>query len=380
MATSYLRRWLFVVPLLILIGERVYETIRKLNDGISDLSDVAYAPINIPTASVSKRRVPSLDELTRSSQLFDSNSSSCKSPLVWIPNRISTPPDSVPSRIPRIIHQTSRSRCLTPGLARLVGNWTPFFEHGGWSYYFHDDEAVDKLLSLDYPEFPQMKQISQTCIKHCGTLKADLWRYVILWVYGGLYADLDTTPNYENFNASFVTPDMQGFFVREYYGLLSQYFMVMAPRHPLMYYAIQTALSHLHAVTNILTQEKMAPRLTGPHALHRAFQEYRRDVGVHVGNVSTRPVRQGTYVGTDNTTIVVVGRGGGDNSNNNVDFSNEHIWRQSMDRFMKGLEYHTMGMKHFLLTDHGNLTMLGRSCIHAMRNSFNANHGEVRGV
>ena len=82
-------------------------------------------------------------------------------------------------------------------------------------------------------------------------MRADLWRYVLLCEYGGIYSDVDTYPN-----TTFVLPhDVDAYFVLEGDGLLSQYFMAVAPHHPLLFYTIQ------HAVANLLEIQGSTKRL-----------------------------------------------------------------------------------------------------------------------
>lgn len=128
-------------------------------------------------------------------------------------------------RIPRIVHQTSKSRCVTTKLLDVIQNW---YLGDDWAHYFHSDEAVDRLLQQDWPEFPHLPAVV-ACVEGKGTLKADLWRYLVLWEYGGVYADIDTKPN--KLNATTITAEDDGFFLVEMYHLLSQYFMATSPRH-----------------------------------------------------------------------------------------------------------------------------------------------------
>ena len=129
-------------------------------------------------------------------------------------------------KIPRIVHQTSRSSCLTEAVAQIAVHWSSLGHD--WAYYFHSDSAVDRLFAQDWPEFPHLSAVL-ACLNGKGTLKADLWRYLVLWEYGGVYADVDTKPN--KFNGTTITAEDDGFFIVEQYHLLSQYFMAMSPRH-----------------------------------------------------------------------------------------------------------------------------------------------------
>jgi hypothetical protein len=201
---------------------------------------------------------------------------------------------------------------------------------GPGSYYFHDDDAVIRLFQhYAHPEFPLLKPIVEYCLI-TGTLIADLWRYLILWIYGGIYADIDTIPNELN-----ITDVMHhdAYFVIEQYHLLSQWFMAISPRHPLMYYAIQQSLSNLLRATDM--GRISAPLITGPHALHAAYVQFRRDIDPTVDR--NQPVSAGHYVGTRNRTITVVGT---------ADQENQYVQRDVLG-VLKKKEYRKMDMNHF---------------------------------
>jgi mannosyltransferase OCH1-like enzyme len=85
-------------------------------------------------------------------------------------------------RIPKLIHMTGKSRCITEMVRANLKYWEAL---PGYTIYFHDDAAVDRLLSKYWPHFPHL-----SLAQHCsisGAAKADIWRYLVLWEYGGLY-------------------------------------------------------------------------------------------------------------------------------------------------------------------------------------------------
>lgn len=91
-------------------------------------------------------------------------------------------------KIPKIIHVTSKTRCMTPPFLQNLDKW----RFDGYSFYFHDDAAMERLLSKYWPEFPHL-QLLQHCMIS-GASKADLWRLLVLWEYGGIYTDIDNAP------------------------------------------------------------------------------------------------------------------------------------------------------------------------------------------
>ena len=80
-----------------------------------------------------------------------------------------------------------------------------------------DDAAVDRLFDRDWPE-------SLSCIL-TGAGKADLWRYLLLWEYGGIYTDIDNAPGDLFLNGTVISDEMDSFFEQELGGFPSQYFL-----------------------------------------------------------------------------------------------------------------------------------------------------------
>ena len=58
-------------------------------------------------------------------------------------------------KIPKIVHVTSKTRCMTPAVIRNIDQW----RFPGYALYFHDDGAVDRLLAKYWPEFPQLQYV-----------------------------------------------------------------------------------------------------------------------------------------------------------------------------------------------------------------------------
>ena len=83
-----------------------------------------------------------------------------------------------------------KSRCLPKDLAHGVQKWKEAMpDH---SLYFHDDDAVEKLLQSDWPEFPGLQDVLK-CVRK-GAMKIDIWRILVLYRYGGFYTDIDNWP------------------------------------------------------------------------------------------------------------------------------------------------------------------------------------------
>lgn len=88
--------------------------------------------------------------------------------------------------IPKIIHQTFFEPVTEenyPNFSRLVSSW----RLSGWEYRFYDNAASEEFLDTHFP--PEVRQAYNALIP--GAYKADLFRYCVLLIHGGIYADVD---------------------------------------------------------------------------------------------------------------------------------------------------------------------------------------------
>ena len=233
--------------------------------------------------------------------------------------------DELPHRkIPRIIHITSKSRCATPKVQALVQQW----RFANYSLFFHDDDAVDRLFRHPKSQktFPLLNE-TLMCVTN-GATKADLWRYLALYTYGGVYTDVDDTP--VGFNENTIQPDDDSWFPIEGLGIVAQFFFASSPGHPVMKYAIDFGIQNLRNIVNVMRNNPA--RNTGPGALKNAFILLMNgtsngyiDAGLFEGILSPR-----------NMTVV------GSKSN-----SAEYVNRQGLNAGDKAAYYKALGIEHF---------------------------------
>jgi mannosyltransferase OCH1-like enzyme len=147
-----------------------------------------------------------------------SDNGTCPDGLVYISNTFR--PESIMAgrKIPKIIHMTSKSKCITKAFAENIDRWR--FE--GHSLFLHDNPAVDRLFNKDWPEFPLLKHV-RSCL-NSGAGLADLWRYLMIWEYGGVYTDIDDRPGKWEVNGTLITDADDAFFEVERGGFPSQYY------------------------------------------------------------------------------------------------------------------------------------------------------------
>jgi len=140
----------------------------------------------------------------------------------------------------------------------------------GYSIFFHDDDAVDRLLNQDWPEFPHLKEILP-CVRR-GAMKVDVWRVLAVYKYGGVYSDIDNWLT-DKFNSTkMIAPHLSGFSFSDYNNRPSQWFFALEPKHPLAYFAMLAILTRVYKETNIAKPAVVFT--TGPASFYDGFKRF----------------------------------------------------------------------------------------------------------
>src|SRR6185312_12400220 len=91
-------------------------------------------------------------------------------------------------KIPKIIWQTFKTNQVPFIMKDYVDSWIT--KNPEYKYRFFDDQDIQNFLQIHFPDYYE----AYNTIKF-GSSKADLWRYLIIYKYGGVYADLDCRCN-----------------------------------------------------------------------------------------------------------------------------------------------------------------------------------------
>ncbi|KAL3937912.1 MAG: hypothetical protein SGBAC_007077 [Bacillariaceae sp.] len=179
-------------------------------------------------------------------------------------------------QIPAMIHQMNKDRCLTMNFARASQKWVTFSEKK-WSYYLHDEYAWAQLFfEMRYPEFPYLRLVAQNCLLYVPPVQKNLWSFLVLWVYGGVVADVNSMP--DTFHVSTLQKDDDAIFVFDVTNQrMNTTFMAASPKHPVIYYALQHSLLRILSADDIASPDLVYQ--TGPEALQRALEQFSREEG-----------------------------------------------------------------------------------------------------
>lgn len=195
--------------------------------------------------------------------------------------------------IPQVLYQTAKDRCISSAMYNTtIQHW---IQKSNLSYRFYDDARMEAYLydSSRWNELFPALSLALRCIDHVQmpVMKADIWRYLILWEHGGIFADLDVLPVIQSdangTQTSLLLKQLQGqrldhdtiatvdddalFVLVNTAGqqVLSQWLMAVTPRHPLMYYAVE------EAAFRVLQAKRAIPiQHTGPRALYDATDRF----------------------------------------------------------------------------------------------------------
>lgn len=150
----------------------------------------------------------------------------------------------------------------------------------------------------------------------------------MVWEYGGIYSDMDSSPN--KFNVDSIAPTDDAFFPIEMLGIPAQYWFAASPRHPVMYLSAKHAMQVMAFRDDISNNN--AAKTTGPGAYKTGFILFQQFAGITTNGY----VEEGVYNGAHGRSVRVVG--------SKTD-SNQWIIREGVKG--KGGNYAQMGMTHF---------------------------------
>lgn len=166
----------------------------------------------------------------------------------------------------------------------MLAKLTELWKQSGWTYKFYDDKDAGDFIDMHFPA--EVREAFDALVP--GALKADLFRYCVLLIQGGLYADVDILLET---NLDELLFDDIGFMVPlDSPGGRHQYcvwngFLASTPGHPFIAKAIEMVVNNVRnrfTVVDVddmlcpnpdmqVTQLNNAILLTGPCALGAAM-------------------------------------------------------------------------------------------------------------
>ena len=163
--------------------------------------------------------------------------------------------------IPKIIHQTFETEFTPPGMAKAQESWK--INNLTYQYKFYN--AAERVQFLKKNFKSSVLNAYDSIIP--GAFKADLFRYCILYVEGGVYADADTIclkplDQYIKAGDSLLVVRDDPMAKK----LLANAFIAASPKHPLLWEAINKATSNIAS-----REERFYLDYTGPGLLGKCL-------------------------------------------------------------------------------------------------------------
>jgi mannosyltransferase OCH1-like enzyme len=169
--------------------------------------------------------------------------------------------------VPKNIFQTHKSKKYVLGKPKVLNavlSWKKFESH--YRYYFFDDQDCEKFMKNKMGG-----DIYQAyCRLPLAVMKADLWRYCVIYYYGGIYADTDTICNLK---PDFFINDSLLTVIPENDAHLCQW-VFSAPRNsPLLKSVIDLSVKRILEIPEI-KGEHIIHHLTGPEVFTHGIEKY----------------------------------------------------------------------------------------------------------
>ncbi|WP_324672147.1 glycosyltransferase family 32 protein [Hymenobacter sp. GOD-10R] len=180
-------------------------------------------------------------------------------PTIPISSLLQSRPSATEPGIPRIIHQTFMSKKLPAELQENVDNLKRL--NPGWAHRLYDDDDITAFILDQYG--PEVLRYYERINPHYGAARADLFRYLLVYRYGGVYLDIKSTctapldkflqpddqyvlahwrnkpgESHDGFGKSDEVAHIDG-------GEYQQWHVVAAPGHPFLKAVLETVLHNI---------------------------------------------------------------------------------------------------------------------------------------
>ena len=182
--------------------------------------------------------------------------------------------------IPKIIFSTWKSKTN-------LGNFTDYVnsvknKNKNFKYIIYDDDDCDLFVKKYYPEYYQYYLKLELPVQ-----KADLWRYLIIYHYGGWYCDMDIysyssfetikIPNKYEEDLLIVEQEFPAPF--KYRNVqYAQYWFAATPKHPVLFNIIEKVI---YNIKNEIYDKKLGDDytlyLTGPFPFTKTILENKEE-------------------------------------------------------------------------------------------------------
>jgi mannosyltransferase OCH1-like enzyme len=186
--------------------------------------------------------------------------------------------------IPKNIYQTWKTKELPSNIQNQIDIMMKL--NKDYKRFLYDDNDIDKYIKENYSE----RIYNAYCKLNIGAAKADLWRYLILYQFGGIYLDIDSIIKTD---LNKIIKDNDEFIIsrEKNKGILLQWFFIVKPQHPVLLKIINKVIDNIEKkVSNDLMY------VTGPRVFTQCINEY---YGKEIYNLKDNEINQLKVIGYD---------------------------------------------------------------------------------
>jgi len=221
-----------------------------------------------------------------------------------------------PNKIPRNIFQTWSTKNISNNLRNLTETWTD--KNPNYAYFLYDDNESELFIQkyFDIRIYNTYRRLIP------GAFKADLWRYCILYIYGGVYVDIDTIcinciDSFLNEDIEFMTPiDFNNGKDTGTHNLFNA-FIASVAKHPILLDCIYRVVFNVE--NNIIPVSNLD--FAGPGVLGRATNIFLHNANedssfigkegiIHNSNINLLHFQQGTEYVSNGSIILFQNKNG----------------------------------------------------------------------
>ena len=175
------------------------------------------------------------------------------------------------NKIPKIIHQTFSTRDLNVNLTKIVNKWKKL--NTDYEYKFYDDNDCRNFIKDNFEE--RILNAYDKIIP--GAYKADVWRYCVLYLHGGIYNDIKMNPS---FPINYFVKDEDIVLIRDSSPEnIYQAFIAVKPGNEFIWKCIETSIFNIE--NNYYG--KICLDITGPGMVGKEFLKHYNVKNISLG-------------------------------------------------------------------------------------------------
>jgi len=168
--------------------------------------------------------------------------------------------------IPKKLHFTYKTECVPEKFQRNLNLWKKMCPD--WEMHYYSDAMIFDFFEEHFPEY--LSDISRITL---GAVLADVFRYALLYIHGGMYTDMDTIPlkkipmdwlHYQTVLGYEFQLGKGSADFRYRHDVICQWTMLTVPKNPLFKEALNKCIQNLREINFHFSVSREVLHATGP--------------------------------------------------------------------------------------------------------------------